>query len=209
VSRLVILGAGGHGAVVADAAELMQRWSTIVFLDDKLPAGENVVGHDLVGDRSELPQLIGEEDTEVFVAVGDNMTRLQLCLSIEQQGARLATVVHPHAHVSRSATIGEGTILCAGAIVNARISIASCCIINTGATIDHDCNIGTAVHISPGAVLAGGVTVEDLAWVGMGATINDGLRIGEGAIVGASAAVINNVQAGSKVVGVPARPIAS
>ena len=209
MSKLVILGAGGHGAVVADAAELMQRWSTIVFLDDGLPTEENIVGYAVAGDRSALSQLIEEEDTEVFVAVGDNITRLQLGQSIERQGARLATVIHPHSHVSRSATIGEGTILCAGAIVNARTSIASCCIINTSATIDHDCNIGTAVHISPGAVLAGGVTVEDLAWVGTGATINDGLRIGEGAIVGASAAVIENVQAGSKVVGVPARPIAS
>ena len=203
MKRLLIIGAGGHGAVVADAALESGNWTEIALLDDN-PPGASVLNWPVVGGLEDLNKHL-DADTEAVVAVGDNERRLNILDSIASNSGVLVSVVHPRACVSRSAAIRTGSVLCAGAIVNARASLGSGCIVNTGATVDHDCVIGDGVHISPGANLAGGVIVGDCAWIGIGAAIKEGTQIGRDAVVGAGAAVISDVADGEKVGGVPAQ----
>ena len=201
--RLLIIGAGGHGAVVAEAAAFSDRWSEIVFLEDKTSESQ-VLGFPIVGSTSEIDEVL-DNQTEAIVAIGDNRRRLELLSTINEGGGAIATVVHPKACVSPSATISIGAALLAGSIVNARTTVGVGCIANTGATIDHDCKIGGGVHISPGANLAGDVSVGECSWVGIGASVKEGVRIGYDVIVGAGAAVVSNVEDGVTVGGVPAR----
>ena len=203
MKRLLIIGAGGHGAVVADAALESGNWTEIAFLDDD-PSGASVLDWPVVGGLEDLKTHLDAE-TEVVVAVGDNERRLNILDSITSNSGTLVSVVHPRACVSRSATVGEGAVLCAGAMVNARAILGRGCIVNTVATVDHDCVIGDGSHISPGANLAGGVAVGNCAWVGIGAAIKEGVRIGSNAVIGAGAAVISDVADGEKVGGVPAQ----
>lgn len=200
------MGAGGHGAVVAEAALLSQAWKSIAFLEDDPSRGKEVVGCPIVDQTSSFAEFLGD-DYEFFVALGDNKQRSEILSSIEEKGGVLARIVHPAAVISQSASIGAGTVVCAGAVINARASIARGCIINTSASIDHDCVLGDSVHISPGTHLAGGVQVGDRSWLGIGSSVLVGVRIGEDAIIGAGAVVLSDVPANSKVVGVPARPI--
>ena len=210
MTKLIIMGAGGHGAVVAEAAVISDAWESVAFLDDDPRLGHDVVGCPILGAVSMLPELLGQEsDYEFFAAVGGSKLRIEMLSSIEEQGGVLAKIVHPSAVVSPSVSIEAGSVICAAAVISARASIARGCIVNNGSTIDHDCVLGNAVHVSPGAHLAGDVTIGDNSWIGIGASVREGIKIGRNAIVGAGAAVVSDVPDGVVVTGVPARPMAT
>jgi sugar O-acyltransferase (sialic acid O-acetyltransferase NeuD family) len=201
---LLVLGAGGHGRVVADAAELAGTWRRIDFLDDRYP-GERTTGPwNIVGRLDRLEELAGEYHAGV-AAFGKADLRLREIDRIVRAGLEVAVVIHPTAVVSRHAQIQAGSVVFANAVVNVGASIGRGCIINTGATVDHDCKLEEGVHICPGVNLAGAVFVGARAWIGIGAAVKQNIAIGAGATLGAGAVCIRDVAPGETVVGVPAR----
>ncbi len=203
MKQLALLGASGHGKVVADAA-LAVGWQVVVFFDDAWP-GVSGNGHwPVLGGTAALLERLNEFDG-VLVTIGNCAVRWQKQQALQAAGARLVTVVHPHACVSPFARLGAGTVVMGGAVVNVDAVVGEACIINTGATVDHDCTLAHAVHISPGAHLSGNVTVGACSWVGVGATVRQGIRIGAGVIVGAGTVVVQPVPDGLTVIGNPAR----
>jgi sugar O-acyltransferase (sialic acid O-acetyltransferase NeuD family) len=210
LKSLVIIGAGGHGSAVADAAACAAGWSEITFYDDRWPGLRDNTGHPVAGPVAALRSRVSggwPPNLQLIIAIGDNRARMALTQEFLALGATLATVVHPTAVISRSSTIGPGTVICARAVINPRSRVGVSCIINTGAVIEHDVAIADGTHICPAAALAGQVTVESLVTIGIGACVIPGTKIGRGAIVGAGAAVICDVEPGSTVVGTPARKI--
>jgi len=205
-SRLLIVGAGGHGCVVADAAEASGRWSEIQFVDSAFPQLERVLEWPVVDNGDTLAQFRGRVDAAI-VALGQNDLRMQLLTVLEEADIPLATIVHPAACVSRYADLGEGTVVLAGSVVNARARMGRGCIVNTGSTVDHDCELADGVHIAPGAHLAAHVVVGRCSWVGVGAAVRENMAIGENVVVGAGAAVVRDVAEGAVVAGVPTKPI--
>lgn len=203
MKRLAILGASGHGKVVADTAECC-GWLSIEFFDDAWPRIGNNGAWPVVGNTAMLVDRLADFDGAV-VAIGNNTVRHAKLHELQAAGASLATLVHPVASVSRYASIGYGTVVFAGAVVNADASVGAGAILNTGCSVDHDCLLGEAVHISPGARLAGGVQVGDLSWVGIGASVRQMIRIGMCVVVGAGAAVVSDIPDNSIVAGVPAK----
>lgn len=201
--RLAILGASGHGKVVADTAECC-GWLAIEFFDDAWPSLKKNGVWPVVGGTTDLIKQLTNFDG-VVVAIGNNSVRHEKLVELHMTGARLATLIHPAAFVSRYAAIGEGTVVFAGAVVNADASVGLGGILNTGCSVDHDCLLGEAVHISPGARLAGGVQLGDLSWVGIGASVRQMIRIGTCVVVGAGAAVVSDIPDNSIVAGVPAK----
>lgn len=203
--RLAILGASGHGKVVAEAA-LASGWDEIVFFDDAWP---NL-------SRSGIWQVIGNSDLiikkrqsfdGVVIAIGDNKVREQKGRILDEQGLSLESVIHPSAVVSESAVLGKGTVVLANATINAGASIGSGSIINTGAVVEHDCHLGDCVHVSPNAVLAGGVRVGSRSWVGANSSVRQMVILGADVVVGMGSVVLENVEPGQTVVGVPCRPL--
>lgn len=203
MSRLAILGASGHGRVLADTAECC-GWGRVEFFDDGWPNLQFNHGWSVCGDSSVLLGCLDQFDG-VLVAIGDNRIRQVKLSELLVAGARLATLIHPSAVVSRYSMIEPGSVVLAGAVVSAGVRVGLGAILNTGCSVDHDCLLGAAVHISPGARLAGAVHVGDLAWVGIGASVRQSIRLGSGVMVGAGAAVVSDVADGLTVVGVPAR----
>lgn len=197
---LLLVGAGGHGRVVADVAEL-SGWAEICFVDDRWPDLKESGPWSVIAALRNLSDHLTKRD--VFVSIGANGPRLELHRQI---GAPAPTIVHPSAVVSRYASVGAGTVVLANAVVNAGARIGEAVIVNTAATIDHDCIIADGAHISPGAHLAGNVRVGERTWVGIGAAVRDGIAIGSDVIVGAGASVVSEVADGMLVVGVPAKP---
>ena len=204
MTTLCIVGAGGHGAVVAEAADLMGRWQAIRFIDERVPDSGLVLDWP-VSARESPEKDYGAADTHYVVAVGNNRVRCNLQAEIRQHGGQIVSVIHPTAVVSRFAHIKPGSVVFAHAVINARATLAGACLINTGATVDHDCTLADGVHVSPGANVAGGVSIGARTWVGLGASVRQYLTIGEDVVVGASAAVVSDVASGTTVVGVPAR----
>ena len=210
MKSIAILGASGHGKVVAEIAELT-GFDEVVFFDDAwTDNGGNKGGFadfpwEVVGNTESLLGSHGNYEGCV-VAIGHNKTRLEKQTLLKQAGAPIPQLIHPRATVSKYAELCGGSVVMANAVINPFVKIGEACIVNTGATIDHDCILGDAVHVSPGAHLGGGVDVGFQSWVGIGACVKQYLKIGSGVMVGAGAAVVKNVPDSQTVVGVPARP---
>lgn len=203
--RLAILGASGHGKVVADAA-LLSGWDSVAFFDDAWSVVSEVGPWKVIGDSRSLRELTSQYDG-VAVAIGDNVIRLEKLRLFEGSGLQLVTVIHPSAIISSYASVDTGTVVCAGAVINPFAEIGFGCIVNTGSIVDHDCRIADGVHISPGAHLGGGVQVGRATWIGLGACVKQCIRIGDNSIVGMGAVVIRDVSSGVTIVGNPAREI--
>jgi len=201
MSTLLVLGAGGHGRVVADAATTMGTWSRVCFVDDR---ATNVPGFELVGTSADLERLLSSFKALV-VGIGDARTRLQLLERAAGLGFELPVIVHRSAAVSTQASLGPGSVVFAQSAVNPGAQLGRGCIVNTGATVDHDCRFEDGVHACPGAHLAGNVLVGERTWIGVGACVKQGVRIGSDVMIGAGAAVVADVTSGQTVVGVPAR----
>lgn len=205
MKRLALLGASGHGKVVADAA-LASGWDVVEFFDDAWPQRKHNGIWPVTGDSAAL--LVRLQEFEgVFVSIGDCAVRWGKHRALQAAGAPLVTVVHPSAMVSRHAVLGAGSVVMAGAVVNIDAVVGQAGIINTGATVDHDCRLGDAVHICPGAHLSGNVQVGHCSWVGVGAAVKQGVVIGECVVVGAGAVVVQAVTNGLTVVGIPSAPL--
>lgn len=203
--RLAILGASGHGKVVADAASL-SGWVEIVFFDDAWPAVAKNGPWAVVGRSPDLLTKAAEFDGAV-VAIGNNGIRMARQQELVSAGLKLISVIHPSAIVSPHASVGAGSVVFASAVINACATLGSGCIVNTGAVIEHDCEVGDFSHLSPNAVLAGGVTAGQKVWVGAGAMVKQLVVLGDEVTVGMGSVVLKDVAAGKTVVGVPARPI--
>jgi sugar O-acyltransferase (sialic acid O-acetyltransferase NeuD family) len=202
MTRLLILGGGGHGKVVAEAAVGSGRWTDIAFLDGRFPTLSRVLEWPVIGSDTEARRFLPKYP-EVAVAIGDNRLRLELVKSLESWGFKLPPIEHPTAWLSPSARLGNGTVLVGSAVVNASASLGRACIVNTSATVDHDCSLADGVHVSPGAHIGGNTIIGARTWVGIGAAVRHGVTIGSDVVVGAGAAVIKDVPDGAKVVGVP------
>ncbi len=202
---LLIIGAGGHGAVVLDIVLAAGLYRPIGFIDaDPAQAGKRIDGVPVLGPMNLLPKL-KQKARFAIVAIGDNRARVSYAAKLRQAGFELVNAIHPTAHVSHTATVGHNLVIAAGAIVSTSVRIGDSVLINTGAIVDHECEIGDGVHLGPGCKLAGRVRIATGAFVGIGACVIQCLRVGEEAIVGAGAVVIRDVADRDTVIGVPAR----
>lgn len=202
--KLLIIGASGHGKVVADIALKMNKWKSISFIDDNKSI-KSSLGLDVIGSSVEINDFISEYD--VFVGVGSNTVRKNITEKLEKLGASIPILIHPSAIIGNEVTIDNGTAIMAGAVINSSTSIGKGCIINTGATIDHDNVIEDYVHISPGVHLAGSVKVGEGSWLGTGSVVSNHINVSDGSIIGAGGVVVRNINEPGTYVGVPVRKL--
>jgi sugar O-acyltransferase (sialic acid O-acetyltransferase NeuD family) len=202
MKQLAILGASGHGKVVAEIAEI-DGWE-VVFFDDAYPTLDHLEHWPVVGNTevllTMLPSFAG-----CFVAIGNNKIRMDKQKLLADAGGRFPILIHPSSIVSRYAQVGIGSVVMAGAVINSFTRIGQACIVNTASTIDHDCVLGDGVHISPGANLAGGIEIGETSWVGIGASVKELITIGRDVTIGAGAVVILEIPDGKTAIGVPAK----
>lgn len=209
MNKVVGLGAGGHAKVVIEILVRSTKWEIVGLLDNDIKLRNSIVlGYQVLGGDELLGKLYDDGLRFAFNGLGstgDSSSRRRLFERVKNQGFSFVTAAHPTACVAESVSIGEGSIVMAGVVINPITKIGDNTIINTGVIVEHDCLIGNHVHIASGAVLAGGVRVNDGAHIGMGANILQGIEIGHNAIIGSGSNVINDVDPNTVFVGNPAR----
>ncbi|MBA2481670.1 MAG: acetyltransferase [Planctomycetes bacterium] len=202
--KVLIVGAGGHGAMALECARSAGLEPIGVLDDDPALAGTRVLDVSVVGSIASARE---HGAAGVVLGIGDNAIRSRIMIALAERGLALPVVVHARAMLSPSARIGAGSLIAAGAVIGTRTTIGSGCIINSGAIVEHDCVIADGVHVAPGAALAGRVVVGARTFIGLHASVIDGRRIGADVLIAAGAVVIGNVPASTRVAGVPAKPM--
>lgn len=181
MKTLLILGAGGHGKVAAEAALLSKAWEKVAFVDDRWPELQSCCGLPVLSNIAGLSE-IAPLWTDGIPAVGNNILRKKWVQIIRESGLGLGTVIHPSAIVSSMANIGGGTAIMALAMVGVDVQIGEGSIINAHSTVDHDARLGDFVHLGVGVHLAGGVQIESSAWIQAGSCAGYGVKVGEGEV---------------------------
>ena len=209
MTRILIIGAGGHAQVVADALLCRQRilaepLHLLGFVDD-FPQlwGQTRLGLPILGGLDTVPQFACDT---LIVAIGSNPVRQQLVGRFGAMGYSFATAVHPTAVIADGVTLGEGCMVCARVVVNTGSTIGRHTILNTAATLDHHNHIGDFVHIAPGVHTGGEVQVGHGTLVGIGAIIMPQCHVGQNCRVGAGALIHRHLADNLTAVGLPAQP---
>jgi len=209
MSRLVIVGAGGHARVLAEIVSLSGKYRLVGFTDLEANTNRNqLLDLPVLGSDEVLPELLaqGIENAIIGVgSVGDNEVRRNLFEEIVRIGFHPAVLVHPKAVISPTARLGRGIAVMASAIINANARLGDNVIVNSGAVVEHDCLLGDHVHVTSGVRLASGVHLGQESHIGLGASVIQGISIGRGCLIGAGAVVIRDIPDHVVAFGVPAR----
>ena len=189
---MYIIGAGGHGKVIAELAKL-NGLNVLAFIDENKAVVKT--------SNIQVIHMFPLDSVCAAVAIGNNLARKRIAMSNHYH---YPTLIHSRANVSSQTVIGAGSVVIAGATINIDAEIGEHVIINTNASVGHDCVISNYVHVAPNVALAGNVMVGEGTHIGMGATVIQGIKIGKWCVIGAGSVVIKDVPDGAMVVGNPA-----
>ena len=209
--KLLILGSGGNGRVIADVAEKYNEFEEIAFLDKNFlnsNYSKNINSRKLIGDISrDTINKYSQEFTHAFVSIGDNKIRIKWLKELLKFDFIIPKICDPSAEISKYAEIDQGCFINTNVVIqcNARVDFGT--ILNTSCTIDHDSIIGEGSHISPGVNIAGNVKIGKYCWIGIGSKIIQGVRIGNNVTVGGGSLVLNDIPDNIKAFGNPIKVI--
>ncbi|WP_088012481.1 acetyltransferase [Gottfriedia acidiceleris] len=203
--EIIILGNGGHSKVVQEMITALKTHKIIAILDEKYEFEKQENGI-IYAPISSIIKLMSN-DTRVVIAVGDNSSRKKIVNTLKLRADQYISIFHPSAVISKSAVIGNGTVVMPKAVINAETKIGNHCIINTGSIVEHDNYIDNYSHVSPNSTLTGNVSLGEGVHIGASATLIPGISIGDWSVVGAGSTVIKNIPSYSKAVGSPTKII--
>lgn len=198
---ILLVGAGGHARACIDVVEQEGRFTVagLVGLADEV--GTSMFGYPVLGSDAEAPAMLAEYGC-ALVTVGQIKTldlRIRLFGLLERSGCALPVIVSPLAHVSRHATVGEGTIVMHGAIINAGAMVGRNCIINSQALVEHDVVIADHCHIATAAAINSAVRIGEGTFIGSNSSVRQCIKIGERCLIGMGQRVIADCDAGARV----------
>jgi sugar O-acyltransferase (sialic acid O-acetyltransferase NeuD family) len=190
--KLLIVGAGGHGQSLSEAASLAAEFEVVGFLDDAVASWRKVLGIPVlgsVGDAAKYRHLCDQ----VIVAIGNNAMREAMCQRLVDLGFHLATVIHPKAYVAPSALVGAGSAVMAGAVVGTEATLGCGSIVNCGAVVDHHAVVEDFGHLGVNACMAGGTVLGRGAWMQAGSALGYGVHVPPAAVLAPGQALVAGV----------------
>ena len=205
--RVLIVGAGGQGLVVADillrACEQGSDAAPMGLVDDDAALeGMRLLGLPVLGPCARLSNIAHDA---IVVAIGDNHRREDVSLGFEQRGERLVVACHPGASIASGVELGVGCMVSAGVVVVPGARVGRGVLLNTRCSVDHHSVVGAFAHLGPGATVGADVIIGDRTLIGLGASVMSGRRVGADTVVGAGALVARDLPDGVVAAGVPAR----
>ena len=210
ISKLLLLGGGGHCKSVIDTIMGLDAYCDIGIIDIKNHLNETVSGINIIGTDDDIPSLHNKGYTHAFItlgSIGNPQRRIELFNIIKEAGFEIPVIIDKTANVSKTAIVNEGVFIGKNAIINAEAVIKKGAIINSGAIIEHDCTISDFVHIAPGAVLGGDVIIGQNTHIGTNTTIKQQVRIGRDCIIGMGSVVCKDIKDCILAYGNPCREV--
>lgn len=171
MEKIIIIGAGGHGRVVIDAALSSKELEIIGFLDDSDDIKE-ILGISKLGSISDIVKF---RDYKFHIAIGNNSLRKDLSEKIGKEN--LITIIHSNAYISRDVEIENGCYIGANVVINSKSKLGNSVIVNTGSVIEHDCILEDYSHLSYGVLLGSGVKVRKKVYIDMGECVKRGITV--------------------------------
>lgn len=204
---IILIGGGGHCKSVIEAAE-SAGYSILGVLDMPEDVGKEILSTKVIGTDDDIPQYVDKADFVITVGFIKNpATRIKLFHRVKEAGGKLATIIASTAHVSKYATIGEGTVVMHHAFVNAGAKIGNNAILNTFTSIEHDAVIGDQCHISTGAIVNGDCNVGERCFIGSRSVLIHGTKVCDSVIIGSGSVIVKDIWEQGIYVGVPANRI--
>jgi sugar O-acyltransferase (sialic acid O-acetyltransferase NeuD family) len=210
MDNIVIIGSSGHTKVVIDVVQREGKYNIAGLLDRFRDVGEKTMGYPVLGKEEDLPELIGSHALRgAIVAIGDNFVRSKAVGRIKEISPHLPFVsaIHPQASVAMEVSIGEGTVVMAGAAINPCCSVGRFCIMNTNSSLDHDSTLEDFASLAPGATTGGNCRIGQFSAVGIGAVMIHGIHVGEHTVIGAGSLVMKPIESFVVAYGSPARAV--
>jgi len=201
--KIILIGAGGHCGAVIDVIESTDQYEIIGIIDKK--TDESKLNYKVLGDDSTLLNY-RSNDVEFLITIGKigvNKRRIELHEFLIKNEFRMAKIISPFAYVSKSASIGAGTIIMHHAFVNSNVKIGNNCILNTKSLVEHDSIIGDHSHISTASVVNGGVEIGSDVFLGSHSTINLNVNICDEVSIASNSLVTKSIDQCGLYKGVP------
>lgn len=208
--NIILIGGGGHCRACIDVVELSGIFKIAGILDTAENIGKEISGYKVIGTDKDFEELI-DRGYAFHIAIGslDKMElRKDIFVSLKKMGGTLPPIISPRAYVSKTAQLGEGTMVMHHAFVNAFATVGENTILNSGSAIEHDVRIGNHCHVSTHSIVNGGSIVGDEVFVGSGAVLINGITVEQGSVIGAGTVVHKSIAIPGTYVGNPFRKIA-
>lgn len=202
--NLLIIGCGGHGRVVLDAALKMNVWNNIAFVDDTYPKVRNINSIKVLSKIKNINKL-NKNWKYIIIAIGDNFIREKIKIFINNYNFSFANIIDPSVSISAHAKIGKGNVILANSILATGSIIKNNSIINHGAIIDHDCFIGSNTHICSEVTMSGNVKIGNNVFIGLSTSIINGVHIGNNVKIGAHSLINKSIISNKLAYGIPAK----
>ncbi|MBO0991434.1 acetyltransferase [Bacillus sp. SD088] len=205
MDEIVIFGASGHARVIIDILEKQNKYKIAgLFADTPELIGTNIMGYPIIDQIANLTHF-----DKGIIAIGDNYGRNKVADKIKKinNNFQFINAIHPNSVIGKDVKIGDGTVVVAGAIINANAIIGKQCIINTNSSVGHDVTVGNYSTIAPGVAIGGNAVIGELVTISMGSTVIQKAKIGYGTLIGAGSTVIRDIPDGVLAFGSPAKII--
>lgn len=194
IKKLVLVGGGGHCKSVIEAAE-SAGYQILGVLDMPEEVGKDILSTKVIGTDDDIPSYVDKAEFVITVGFIKNPAiRIKLYNKVKEAGGKFATIVASTAHVSKYATIGEGTVVMHQAFVNAGAKVGNNVILNTFSNIEHDAVIGDQCHISTGTMVNGDCKVGNNCFIGSQSVLANGIFVGDDIVVGAGSLVRKSIK---------------
>jgi sugar O-acyltransferase (sialic acid O-acetyltransferase NeuD family) len=208
MENIVIFGSGGHAKVIVDIIEKQAKFNIAGFIDESHEKNKIIMGYKVIGNESSLKDIVfNYEIYGGIIGIGDNSIRAKNRDKITKiiPNFKFVNCIHPKSTLGKDATLGDGNVVMAGAIINSSSRIKNHCILNTNSSLDHDCLMLDFSSIAPNATVGGNVKIGDHSAIGIGANILNGLNIGNNCIIGGGSLVCHDTNKNSIYYGSPSK----
>lgn len=206
MEKIIIIGGGGHAKVIIAILKKQKKFEVVGYTD--ISDNGLILGIPFLGKDDKLQTLFDSGIHNATIGIGQiksSVRRERIADLLSNIGFKLPAIISPNCIINEDVTIGNGTVVMDGVVINSGTRVGEFSIINTNASIDHDCLIGDFTHIAPGVILSGEVKIGNNVLIGTGANIIQQVEIPDNTIISAGSSVLRSIKTSGIYRGIPVK----